>query len=177
MDGPFTETKELVAGYWLWQVKSMDEAVEWVRRCPDPMRQVNSRKSKIRPEGRGRGLRQRAHARAPREAGAAPHRAGRPCKDLNAMRASARTSTTICAARLSRAGPRRVTRAVDLTHPTSAESAGHSYAPIRLPMKGHVRSRTRAGSSCSRASATETMPGRRCPADPPRRRARTDRAR
>jgi hypothetical protein len=37
IDGPFTETKELVAGYWIWQVKSMDEAVEWVRRCPDPM--------------------------------------------------------------------------------------------------------------------------------------------
>ena len=37
VDGPFTETKELVAGYWLWQVKSIDEAVEWVRRCPDPM--------------------------------------------------------------------------------------------------------------------------------------------
>src|SRR5919109_1577231 len=37
MDGPFTETKELVAGYWIWQVKSIEEAVEWVRRCPDPM--------------------------------------------------------------------------------------------------------------------------------------------
>lgn len=37
VDGPFTETKELIAGYWIWQVKSMDEAVEWVRRCPDPM--------------------------------------------------------------------------------------------------------------------------------------------
>jgi hypothetical protein len=37
LDGPFAETKELVAGFWLWQVKSMDEAVEWVRRCPDPM--------------------------------------------------------------------------------------------------------------------------------------------
>ena len=36
-DGPFTETKELVAGYWLWQVRSMDEAVEWVKRCPNPM--------------------------------------------------------------------------------------------------------------------------------------------
>jgi len=34
LDGPFTETKELVAGYWLWQVKSMDEAIEWVRRIP-----------------------------------------------------------------------------------------------------------------------------------------------
>lgn len=37
IDGPFAETKELIAGFWLWQVKSMDEALEWVRRCPDPM--------------------------------------------------------------------------------------------------------------------------------------------
>ena len=37
VDGPFAETKELIAGYWLWQVKSMDEAVEWVKRCPNPM--------------------------------------------------------------------------------------------------------------------------------------------
>ena len=37
VDGPFTQTKELVAGFWLWQVQSMEEAVEWVRRCPNPM--------------------------------------------------------------------------------------------------------------------------------------------
>lgn len=37
MDGPFTESKEVIAGYWVWQVQSMDEAVEWVRRCPHPM--------------------------------------------------------------------------------------------------------------------------------------------
>jgi hypothetical protein len=37
IDGPFAETKELIAGFWLWQVRSMDEAVEWVRRCPNPM--------------------------------------------------------------------------------------------------------------------------------------------
>jgi len=36
-DGPFTETKELIAGFWIWQVKSLAEAVEWVKRCPDPM--------------------------------------------------------------------------------------------------------------------------------------------
>ena len=36
VDGPFAETKELIAGYWLWQVKSMDEAIEWVKRCPNP---------------------------------------------------------------------------------------------------------------------------------------------
>jgi hypothetical protein len=37
VDGPFAETKELVAGFWLWQVRSMDEAIEWVKRCPNPM--------------------------------------------------------------------------------------------------------------------------------------------
>jgi hypothetical protein len=36
-DGPFAETKELVAGFWIWQVKSIEEALEWVKRCPDPM--------------------------------------------------------------------------------------------------------------------------------------------
>jgi hypothetical protein len=37
IDGPFVETKELVAGFWLWEVKSIDEAVEWVKKCPNPM--------------------------------------------------------------------------------------------------------------------------------------------
>ena len=37
VDGPFTETREIVAGYWLWEVKDMDEAVAWVKRCPNPM--------------------------------------------------------------------------------------------------------------------------------------------
>lgn len=37
VDGPFAETKELVAGFWIWEVRSMDEAVEWARRCPNPM--------------------------------------------------------------------------------------------------------------------------------------------
>ena len=36
IDGPFSETKELIAGYWLWQLRSMEEAVEWVKRCPSP---------------------------------------------------------------------------------------------------------------------------------------------
>jgi len=36
-DGPFAETKELIAGYWVWEVKSMDEAIDWVMQCPDPM--------------------------------------------------------------------------------------------------------------------------------------------
>ena len=37
IDGPFAETKELIAGFWIWQVKSKDEAIEWVKRCPNPM--------------------------------------------------------------------------------------------------------------------------------------------
>ena len=37
VDGPFTETKELVAGFWIWQVSSLEEAIEWVKRCPNPM--------------------------------------------------------------------------------------------------------------------------------------------
>jgi hypothetical protein len=36
IDGPFTETKELIAGFWLWQVRSMEEAIEWLKRCPNP---------------------------------------------------------------------------------------------------------------------------------------------
>lgn len=37
IDGPFAETKELIAGYWIWQVASMDEAIEWIKKCPNPM--------------------------------------------------------------------------------------------------------------------------------------------
>ena len=47
-DGPFAETKELIAGYWLWQVKSLEEAVEWVKRCPNPFPGVES-EIEIRP--------------------------------------------------------------------------------------------------------------------------------
>lgn len=48
VDGPFAETKELIAGYWVWQVRSMEEAVEWARRCPDPMPGENA-ELEIRP--------------------------------------------------------------------------------------------------------------------------------
>ncbi len=46
-DGPFTETKELIAGFWLWQVRSMEEAVEWLKKCPNPM--VSASDIDIRP--------------------------------------------------------------------------------------------------------------------------------
>jgi hypothetical protein len=42
VDGPFAETKELIAGYWMWHVKSKDEAIEWVKRCPNPFPDVES---------------------------------------------------------------------------------------------------------------------------------------
>ena len=42
IDGPFAETKELVAGFWIWEVKSMDEAVEWAKKCPNPMPEEDS---------------------------------------------------------------------------------------------------------------------------------------
>ena len=41
-DGPFTETKELIAGFWLWQVRSMEEAIEWAKRCPNPFEEGES---------------------------------------------------------------------------------------------------------------------------------------
>jgi hypothetical protein len=47
IDGPFAETKELIAGFWLWQVKSMEEALEWVKRCPNPM--TSDSEIEIRP--------------------------------------------------------------------------------------------------------------------------------
>lgn len=46
-DGPFAATSELLAGYWIWQVQSMDEAIEWVRRCPNPM--TSDSEIEIRP--------------------------------------------------------------------------------------------------------------------------------
>ena len=47
IDGPFSESKELIAGFWLWQVKSMEEALEWVRRCPNPHQEAGE--IEIRP--------------------------------------------------------------------------------------------------------------------------------
>ena len=69
VDGPFTETKELVAGFWLWQVKSMDEAIEWVKRCPNPM--STDSEIEIRPIFEAEDFRGRIHAGAS-GAGSAP---------------------------------------------------------------------------------------------------------
>jgi hypothetical protein len=49
IDGPFTETKELIAGYWLWQVRSMEEAIEWAKRCPNPHPDEVGAEIEIRP--------------------------------------------------------------------------------------------------------------------------------
>ena len=50
IDGPFAETKELIAGFWIWQVKSMEEAVEWVKRCPNPNTGTADQKAKFGTE-------------------------------------------------------------------------------------------------------------------------------
>ena len=83
VDGPFAETKELIAGFWLWQCKSLQEAIEWVMRCPDPMpgedseieiRQVYEAEdfgAEFTPELRAQEARQRAGGRRAREAGQA----------------------------------------------------------------------------------------------------------
>jgi hypothetical protein len=80
IDGPFAETKELIAGFWIWRVKSKEEAIEWVKRCPDPMpgsdaeieiRQIFEAEdfgAELTPELRAPG---REAARAGRAAGAA----------------------------------------------------------------------------------------------------------
>lgn len=73
IDGPFAETKELVAGFWMWQVKSMDEAVEWLKRCPNPMPgdseieirpiyELEDFGAELTPELREQEMRQRAQA-------------------------------------------------------------------------------------------------------------------
>jgi hypothetical protein len=49
MDGPFTESKEVIAGFWIWQVRSMDEAVEWARRCPNTRPELEDTHLEIRP--------------------------------------------------------------------------------------------------------------------------------
>ena len=77
-DGPFSETKELIAGYWVWQVRSMDEAIEWVKRCPNPhagdseieIRQVMEADDfgpALTPELRAQEERLRAQAAAPKK--------------------------------------------------------------------------------------------------------------
>ena len=65
-DGPFAETKELIAGYWIWKVKSMDEAVEWVKRCPNPHKRRQRHRNP--PVLRDGGLRPGVHTRGARTA-------------------------------------------------------------------------------------------------------------
>ena len=74
VNGPFAATGELVAGFWLWEVRDMDEAIEWVKRCPNPM--PGPSEIEIRPVLRGRGLRRGADPGAGRAGGADARAAG-----------------------------------------------------------------------------------------------------
>jgi hypothetical protein len=77
IDGPFTESKELIAGFWLWQVKSIEEAIEWIRRSPFPQRERGGRD----PSGvRSRRLRRQADTGAARAGGGA--QSASRCKNL-----------------------------------------------------------------------------------------------
>ncbi len=68
IDGPFAETKELIAGFWLWQVKSLEEAIEWVKRCPNPM--LGRKRDRNSPGVRGGRFRRSVDARVARAGGA-----------------------------------------------------------------------------------------------------------
>ena len=71
-DGPFAETKELLAGFWLWRVTSMDEAIAWVKRCPNPM--PGDSELEIRPFSRPKTSPPRSNGRAPSRGAATPSR-------------------------------------------------------------------------------------------------------
>ena len=68
-DGPFSATRELVAGFWVWEVEDMEEAVEWVKRCPNP--DARPQRGRDSPAVRGRRLRRGHDARTGRTGGAA----------------------------------------------------------------------------------------------------------
>ena len=94
IDGPFAETKELIAGFWLWQVKSLDEAIEWVKRCPNP--DAGRERDRDSPGVRGRRFRRSLHARVARTGRSHP-RANREAEQVsNALpsRANARQAAT-----------------------------------------------------------------------------------
>ncbi len=169
IDGPFTETKELIAGYWIFQVKSLEEAIEWVKRCPNPhdedceieIRQVFEaedfgrvaplpRRGGRRPPGDRRGLEDRVGAahrgpralRARRRAGGGP----RPGRARGGARAVA--------------GVGRPGQPGRLAH-------GHGQAPCHRPVSPQRAARAQAGGAGARARAAGA--GRR---PGPRRRAR-----
>lgn len=83
IDGPFAETRELIAGFWMFQVASLEEAIEWVKRCPNPF----DGESEIDPPGlRGRGLRRGVHPGTARARGAPARRAGKTQLNRPALR-------------------------------------------------------------------------------------------
>ena len=126
IDGPFAETKELLAGFWLWQVKSLDEAIEWVKRIPNPDDGADG-DGRDPPGVRGRGLRRGAHARAARAGGARcarrPRRAGsrRRGDDRRHERTASRPSGGSSRARLI-AGLARIVRDVGLAEDLAQEA-------------------------------------------------------
>ena len=92
IDGPFAETKELIAGFWLWQVKSKDEAIEWVKRCPNPMPARSPRSRSARCSSSRTSARQFTPELAGRRSGCAR----RSSAAAEHARACARTARSCC---------------------------------------------------------------------------------
>ena len=148
IDGPFAETKELVAGFWIWQVKSMDEAVEWVKRAPYPTASARGRDP---PGLRGRGLR-----RASSRPSCASRRSG--CATQTGSRRVARPRCV--RRRRRRDAPRDRGRLADRVGPADRRARAHRARrrPRRGPRPGRARRRARAVAA-SRASRTTRAPG------------------
>ena len=136
IDGPFAETKELVAGFWLLQVKSKEEAIEWVKRCPNPM--PGEAEIEIRQVFETEDFGERAHARASR-AGGPPARADR----ASAERRRGHASRTVPVLRRPLRGgarvlPQRARRRGDDAHALQGQpgAAPARHGPARLREQG-----------------------------------------
>ncbi len=159
VDGPFSETKELIAGYWLWQVKSMEEAVEWARRCPIrcPARTPNSKSAHLR----GRRLRGGVHPRAAR-AGRASARADRreevavggllpgvvprePVRELRDALRQAGVAELFGPPRKPRVGPRQRSS-------STSEKSGASVRSVASRLKSSASSRRSPSTSGGKSS-------------------------
>ena len=176
IDGPFAETKELIAGFWLWQVKSKDEAIEWVKRCPNPMdgeseieiRQVFEAEdfgAELTPELQGAGgaparagrsRRPVAHVtatvsirRAPRDRGGLADRVGPADRRPRADRARRRPGRGARAGRARRRA--RAVAGVGRPGQPGRLAHGHREAPRDRPLRRDKRARAQARGARPRA--------------------------
>ena len=133
IDGPFAETKELIAGYWIWRVKSKEEAIEWVKQCPNPMPGWRVRSTDLRR----RGLRPGIHTRVART-GSGDSAPGRAVEEISLLATRRTAKDDQCP---------ESERSAWMTSMRDARDAGMSEA------------RTAAPTSSAAAPSTGTTPG------------------